>query len=71
MPMLPYSNRLEPANDSAIWRFMDLRKFRDLMASDLRGAQAATGRSCSEPITQSFGCWSTRVTNAFSVRARF
>jgi hypothetical protein len=34
MPVLPYSNRLEPANDSAIWRFMDLRKFRDLMASE-------------------------------------
>ena len=26
MPMLPYSNRLEPANDAAVWRFMDLRK---------------------------------------------
>lgn len=34
MPVLPYSNRLEPANDAAIWRFMDLRKFRDLMASE-------------------------------------
>src|SRR5260221_2284628 len=29
------------------------------------------GRSCSDPITQSFGCSSTRVTKAFSVRARF
>jgi predicted transcriptional regulator len=29
------------------------------------------GRSRSDPITQSFGCSSTRVTNAFSVRARF
>lgn len=38
---------------------------------DLRGAQAAMVRSSSEPITQSFGCSSTRVTNAFSVRARF
>src|SRR5438309_3697065 len=38
---------------------------------DLRDAQAATGRSCSDPITQSFGWPSTRVTNAFSVRARF
>ncbi len=38
---------------------------------DPRGAQAATGRSSSDPITQSFGCSSTRVTNAFSVRARF
>ena len=34
MPVIPYSNRLEPANDAAIWRFMDLRKFRDLMASE-------------------------------------
>src|SRR5207244_4037998 len=38
---------------------------------DPRGAQAATVRSSSDPITQSFGCSSTRVTNAFSVRARF
>src|SRR5881628_2816808 len=38
---------------------------------DLRGAQAATGRSLSDPITQSFGCSRTRVTNAFSVRVRF
>ena len=29
------------------------------------------GRSCSDPITQSFDCSSTRVTKAFSVRARF
>jgi hypothetical protein len=29
------------------------------------------GRSCSDPITQSFGCSSTGVTNAFSVWARF
>ncbi len=28
------------------------------------------GRSCADPITQSFGCSSTRVTNAFSVPAR-
>ena len=34
MPMLPYSNRLEPANDAAVWRFMDLRKFRDLVSSE-------------------------------------
>lgn len=34
MPVLPYSNCLEPAKDAAIWRFMDLRKFRDLMASE-------------------------------------
>ena len=38
---------------------------------DLRGAQAATGRSRSDPITQSFGCSSTLVRNAFSSRARF
>jgi hypothetical protein len=34
MPVVPYTNRLEPANDAAIWRFMDLRKFRDLVASE-------------------------------------
>ena len=34
MPVLPYSTRLEPANDAAIWRFTDLRKFRDLIASE-------------------------------------
>lgn len=28
------SNRLEPAADAVIWRFLDLRKFRDLMASE-------------------------------------
>jgi hypothetical protein len=36
-----------------------------------RGAQAAMGRSSSDPTTQSFGCSITRVTNAFSVLARF
>src|SRR3954465_13903643 len=35
-----------------------------------RGAQAATVRSSSDPNTQIFGCSSTRVTNAFSDRAR-
>ena len=34
MPIKPYSNRLEPAEDAIIWRFFDLRKFRDLMASE-------------------------------------
>jgi hypothetical protein len=34
MPVIPYANRLEPADDAVIWRYMDLRKFRDLMASE-------------------------------------
>jgi len=34
MPLLPYVNRLEPAEDAVIWRYLDLRKFRDLMASE-------------------------------------
>jgi hypothetical protein len=38
---------------------------------DPRGAQAGTAMSFSDPIIQSFGCSSTRVTNAFSVLARF
>ena len=48
MPVLPYSNRLEPANDAAIWRFMDLRKFRDLVASEelyFRRADLFTAKS--------------------------
>ncbi len=34
MPIVPYANRLEPAEDAVIWRYMNLRKFRDLMASE-------------------------------------
>jgi len=34
MPILPYVNRLEPSEDAVIWRFMDMRKFRDFMASE-------------------------------------
>ena len=34
MPILPYVNQVEPGDDAVIWRFMDLRKFRDLMASE-------------------------------------
>src|ERR1700675_2811233 len=34
MPVVPYTNRLERAEDAVIWRFIDLRKFRDLMASE-------------------------------------
>ena len=61
----------QPRSDEAcellrIGRFLSRGRF-----PDPRDAQAAMGRSCSDPITQSFGCSSTRVTNAFSVRARF
>src|SRR5262249_12322870 len=34
-------------------------------------AQAAAGRSCSDPIIQTFGCPSTRATKALSSRVRF
>lgn len=33
MPIRPYWSQVQPATDSELWRFMDLRKFRDLMAS--------------------------------------
>lgn len=31
---MPYVNRGEPSEDAVIWRFMDLCKFRDLIASE-------------------------------------
>ena len=34
MPIVPYVNRVEPSEEAVIWRFMDLRKFRDLMANE-------------------------------------
>jgi hypothetical protein len=34
MPVVPYLNQIEPSEDAVIWRFIDLRKFRDLMASE-------------------------------------
>ena len=34
MPIEPYWSQVEPAKDAELWRFMDLRKFRDLMASE-------------------------------------
>jgi hypothetical protein len=34
MPVKSYYSQKEPAADAVIWRFMDLRKFRDLMASE-------------------------------------
>jgi hypothetical protein len=34
MPLAPYVNQLEPSEDAVIWRFMELCKFRDLMASE-------------------------------------
>jgi hypothetical protein len=34
MPVQPYVDQLEPQKDAVIWRFMDMRKFRDLMASE-------------------------------------
>ena len=34
MPVVDYYSQKEPAADAVIWRFMDLRKFRDLMASE-------------------------------------
>ncbi len=34
MPVKPYYSQKEPAAGAVIWRFMNLRKFRDLMASE-------------------------------------
>jgi hypothetical protein len=34
MPVKPYWSQVEPAKDVELWRFMDMRKFRDLMASE-------------------------------------
>jgi hypothetical protein len=34
MPVLPYHNQKEPAEDAVIWRFLNLRKFRDFMANE-------------------------------------
>jgi hypothetical protein len=34
MPVKSYYSQKEPNSDAVIWRFMDLRKFRDLMASE-------------------------------------
>jgi hypothetical protein len=34
MPVVPYLNQIEPSEEAVIWRFINLRKFRDLMASE-------------------------------------
>jgi hypothetical protein len=34
MPVLPYHNQKEPAEEAVIWRFLNLRKFRDFMANE-------------------------------------
>lgn len=60
MPLVPYTNRLEPAEDAVIWRYMDLRKFRDLMASEelyFRRADLFTDRSEGLPAEE----YATRV----------
>src|SRR5438309_12035295 len=33
MPVRPYYSQKEPPPEAVIWRFLDLRKFRDLMAN--------------------------------------
>ena len=71
MPVLPYSNRWEPAYDAAIWRFMDLRKFRDLMASEelyFRRADLFTDKSEGLPPEE----YATRVLglNPYDIRDR-
>ena len=43
MPMVPYTNCLEPAEDAVIWRYIDLRKFRDLMASEVHRLRLPPG----------------------------
>jgi hypothetical protein len=34
MPVKSYYRQKEPKSDAVIWGFMELRKFRDLMASE-------------------------------------
>ena len=34
MPLKSYHGQKEPPQKSVLWRFMDLRKFRDLIASE-------------------------------------
>ncbi|OFV98006.1 MAG: hypothetical protein A3F68_09890 [Acidobacteria bacterium RIFCSPLOWO2_12_FULL_54_10] len=34
MPLIPYDKQLEPPDEAEIWRFMDMDKFRDLMANE-------------------------------------
>src|SRR6266478_973539 len=34
MPLQPYVDQLEPAEDAVIWRYMNMDKFRDLMANE-------------------------------------
>ena len=34
MPLVPYDKQIEPPDDAEIWRFMDMDKFRDLMANE-------------------------------------
>ena len=48
MPIVPYVNHVEPSEDAVIWRCMDMRKFRDLMASQelyFRRADLFTNKS--------------------------
>jgi hypothetical protein len=55
MPIVSYFNRVEPREDAVIWRFMDLRKFRDLMASQelyFRRADLFTDKSEGLPPDQ-------------------
>lgn len=55
MPLLPYVNRVEPVDDAAIWRYLDLRKFRDLIASEelyFRRADLFTDKSEGLPPEQ-------------------
>ena len=52
---MPYVNRVEPGDAAVIWRFMDLRKFRDLMASEelyFRRADLFTDKSEGLPPQQ-------------------
>lgn len=34
MPLQPYINQREPSPEAAVWRFLDMPKFRDLMANE-------------------------------------
>jgi hypothetical protein len=55
VPVVPYTTCEEPDQDAVTWKFMDLRKFRDLMASEelyFRRADLFTDKSEGLPTEQ-------------------
>ena len=60
MPVKSYYSQKEPNSDAVIWRFMDLRKFRDLMASEelyFRRADLFDDQSEGLPLERPASAW--------------